>query len=145
VRSFIAGVVVVGLATLPGCAGIVAGLAGSGGVAAAKTAAASAMASGAAPAALGVGVGVGVAAGPLSGGDASERTMVGMSRANAETCAGFHGRTSETLPDGKERWTYQRNTCRLSISFTQGYVTDVSSDGSSDCSGLLRQCQARAQ
>jgi hypothetical protein len=139
VRDVATAAVLVLAVSSAGCAA----LAASGTFAAAKAAAGSAIASGAAPAALGVGVGIGVSATGAADPQSPETALVGMSRANAEACAGFHGRVSESLPDGKELWTYDRRTCRVSISFKEGYVTEVNSSGSSDCNGILNQCRAR--
>ena len=71
--------------------------------------------------------------------------MKGMSQANVESCAGFSDRNSERLADGAERWTYEHNSCRVSILFEGGYVSKVnySSTSSSDCSSKLERCLAR--
>src|SRR3954471_13982954 len=120
-----------------GCAGLVAlvpAVTGSSASAVAATAT-SILASPAVP----VAAGASVAAVSSTENQSPDHTMVGMSRANAETCAGFHNRVSEVRPDGIELWTYQRNACRVSIAFKEGYVTDVSySEGSSDCASVLR-------
>ena len=126
-------------ATLTGCVAALTAIGSSSTAAAAAHAAAGAMAAGAGPVALGVGA---VAIGGTSG-DPQE-FMVGMSRANVESCAGFHGRDSEQKADGLEHWTYQRRECRVSLSFKDGYVSKVSySEASSDCSELLALCRRR--
>ena len=129
-----------------GCAGLVALLpsgtaavfASSGTTAAAAHAANAAMASGAGPVALGLG---GAAIGSA---DAPESYMIGMSRANAETCAGFHGRTSDRTAEGLEQWTYETGSCRVALSFHEGYVSHVTyAEGSTGCASVLAQCRRR--
>ena len=72
------------------------------------------------------------------------REMKGMSSANVESCAGFSDRSSERLPGGAERWTYERNSCRVSILFDSGYVSKVNySSPSSECLSKLERCLRR--
>jgi hypothetical protein len=133
-------------AALGGCGGLVAllpsgtaaVLASSSTTAAAAHVAGTAMANGAGPVALGLGGAV------IGGPDDAESYMIGLSRANAETCAGFHGRTSERTAEGLEQWTYETASCRVALSFKEGYVSQVSyAEGSTGCAALLAQCRRR--
>jgi hypothetical protein len=127
--------------TLSGCAAFVAAVGSSATAMSAAHAGAAVLAAPATPVVLGTGAAVvGSAYGDASGVDA----LIGMSRANAETCAGFHNRTSEITGAGMERWTYERNSCRVALAFKDGYVSEVSYPNGSDC-GVLQMCRARSR
>lgn len=127
--------------SLNGCAAFVAAVGSSATAMTAAHAGAAVLAAPATPVVLGTGAAVvGNAYGDTSGRD----DLIGMSRANAETCAGFHNRTSEVTEDGIERWTYEKNACRVALQFKDGYVTEVSYPNGSDC-GLLQMCRARSR
>lgn len=132
-KTSISAVAALGLAIVGGCASVATLL--PGGVAAhvgTGTAAAAAARSGASMAAHAAASELAAAPAPVIGGAfgvgamaavSANQRMVGMSRANMEICAGFSGRVSEVLPDGVEKWIYERNACRATFVLKDGYVT----------------------
>ena len=131
---------------LSGCAAALVAVGGSGAPAAAAQAIATISAS-PLPVAVGMGAGVGVGvAATRATPSGSDDAVVGMSRANVESCAGFHGREREVREDGLEYWTYSRRECRVSVAFKDGYVSTISySAESSPCSEVLEICRARGR
>ncbi|MBI3371415.1 MAG: hypothetical protein HY017_06610 [Betaproteobacteria bacterium] len=129
---------VAGLAVvLAGCAATVALLPSSAAVVSAAHTGAAVAAANAAPI-VGVGAGVGVVA--LTTQTDSEK-MLGKSRGNLDSCAGFHDRGSESLRGDVERFTYDRNSCRVAITLQAGVVTSVDfSSPSLACRSVIGRC-----
>jgi hypothetical protein len=129
-------------ALLQGCAALVAALPSSAAIGAYASGAAVAAKAAvvAAPEIIPAGAALGAVA--LTGYDNPDR-IVGMSRANLETCAGFTNRSSEVLADAKERWHYENRSCRVSVTLTSGYVSQVefSRAPSGDCASVLQYCR----